>query len=92
MIWPPSLLGIHIGKVDGGFRLWLPLFLFWPLFLLMALALFPFVLLLSLLLWPLGWGRNMLLTGPWLFRMFCALRRLVIDVKNGTNRVYIVIR
>ncbi len=92
MIWPPSLLGIRIGGVDSGFRLWLPLFLIWPPFLLMALALFPLVLLLSLFLWPLGWGRTMLLTGPWFFRMFCALRGLVIDVKSGTNQVYIVIR
>ena len=92
MIWPPSLLGIRIGKVDGGFRLWLPLFLIWPPILLMALVLFPFVLLLSMLLWPAGWGRTMLLTGPRLFRLFCALRGLVIDVKNGTNQVYIVFR
>ena len=47
MIWPPSLLGFRIGNVDRGFRLWLPLFLVWPPFLLMALALFPLVLLLS---------------------------------------------
>ena len=92
MIWPPSLLGIRIRGVKRGFILWLPLFLVWPPFLLAALVLFPFVLLLSLLLWPLGWGRTLLLMGPWFFRLFCALRGLVIDVKSGTNRVYIVIR
>ena len=92
MIWPPSLLGIRIRGVKRSFGLWLPLFLIWPPFVLAALAMFPLVFLLALLLWPRSWGRSVLLTGPWLFRMFCALRGLVIDVKSGTNRVYIVIR
>lgn len=92
MIWPPSLLGIRIGRETRGFRLWLPLFLIWPPVLLLALAFLPLVLLLSLMLWPAGWGRTILLTGPWFFRMFCALRGLIIDVQNGTNRVYIVFR
>ena len=92
MIWPPSLLGFRITNANRGFGLWLPLFLVWPLFVLAALAMLPLVFLLSLLLWPTGWGRTMLLTGPWLFRLFCALRGLVIDVKSGTSRVYIVIR
>ena len=92
MIWPPSFLRIRVGKVDGGFRIWLPLFLFWPPFLLMALMLFPFVILLSLLLWPLSWGKTVLLSGPWFFRLFCALRGLLIDVKSGTDRVYIEIK
>ncbi len=92
MILPPSLLGFRIKHGKRGFGLWLPLFLIWPPIVLAALVMLPLVLFLSLLLWPLGWGRTMLLTGPWFFRMFCALRGLVIDVTNGTNRVYIVIR
>ena len=92
MIWPPSMLGFRIRNEEKGFGLWLPLFLIWPPFVLMALATFPLVLLLSLVLWPSGWGRTVLLTGPWFFRMFCALRGLVIDVKSGTSRVYIVVR
>ena len=58
MIWPPSLLVIRIGSVKGGFRIWLPLFLVWPPFVLIALALAPLVLLLSLLLWPMGWAER----------------------------------
>ena len=64
MIWPPSLLGFHIGSVKRGFRLWLPLFLVWPPFVLAALAMFPLVFLLALLLWPIGLGRTLLLAGP----------------------------
>ena len=92
MIWPPSLIGFHIRGVGKGFGLWLPLFLVWPLFILAALATFPLVLLLAILLWPTGWSRTFLLLGPWVFRMFCALRGLVIDVKSGTSQVQIVIR
>ena len=92
MIWPPSLLDFRIKGVKRGFRLWLPLFLVWPPFLLIALAMFPLVLLLALLMLPFGRGRTLLLIGPWFFRMFCALRGLVIDVKSGATQVYIVIK
>ena len=92
MIWPPALLRIRIRNEKRRFGLWLPLFLVWPFFVLAAMAMFPLVLLLALLLWPKGWGRTLLLMGPWVFRMFCALRGVVIDVKSGTNQVYIVIR
>jgi len=33
-----------------------------------------------------------LLIGPWFFRLFCALRGVLIDVKSGTDRVYIEIK
>ena len=92
MIWPPSLLGISIRLEKRVFGLWLPLFLAWPLLVIAAVVMLPLVLLLSLLLWPSGWGRTVLLTGPWFFRMFCALRGLVIDVKSGASRIYIVLR
>ena len=92
MIWPPSLLGIRIRNANRGFGLWLPLFLLWPPFVLAALAMLPLVLLLTLLLWPMGWGKTMLLIGPWFFRMICAFRGLLIDVRSSTSRVYIVIR
>ena len=92
MIWPPSLLGFRIRNTNVRFGIWLPLFLVWPLFILAALAMLPLVLLLSLLLWPSGWGRTVLMTGPWLFRMFCALRGVEIDVESGTSRIWVVIR
>lgn len=92
MIWPPSLLGFRVRNGKMGFGLWLPLFLIWPPVVLVALAMLPLVFLLSLLLWPTGWGRTVLFIGPWFFRMLCAVRGLVIDVKSGTSRVYIVVR
>ena len=92
MMWPPSLLGFRIGNANREFRLWLPLFLIWPPFVLFALVMLPFVVLLALVLWPSGWGKTVLFTGPWFFRMYCGLRGLVIDVKSGESGVYIVVR
>lgn len=92
MIWPPSLLTFRFRGETKEFGLWLPLVLLWPPFVLAALAIVPVVFLLSLLLWPLGWGRTMILMGAWFFRLFCALRGLVIDVKSGTSRVHLVVR
>ena len=92
MIWLPSLLGFRIRGLKRRFGLWFPLFLLWPFFILGALVTFPVVLLLAILLWPTGWSRTLLLLGPWLFRMFCALRGLAIEFKSGSDRVYILIR
>ena len=92
MMWPPSLLGFRIQSPTRDFWIWLPLFLLWPLVVLAALVMLPLILLTSLVLWPTGWGRTLLFTGPWLFRMFCALRGLVIDVKSGTSWLYFAVK
>ena len=89
MTWPPSLLRFRIGVVERGFGLWLPLFLVWPLFIVATLAIVPLVLLLALLLWPTGWSRTSLLMVPWVFRVIYSLRGLVIELKSGTDWVYI---
>ena len=70
MMWPPSLLRLRILNGKHRFGLWLPLFIVWPPVVIIALALLPFVLALSALLWPTGWGRPLLLAGPWFFGLF----------------------
>ena len=92
MIWPPSVLRVRIRSSKRRFGLWLPLFLFWPPVLALALALFPIVLVLAILLWPTGRGRPLLLSGPAFFQLFCALRGLVIAVESPSSQVYIVLR
>lgn len=92
MIWPPSLLVFRVRNETKGFQLWLPWFLIWQPLALVALAFSPLVFLLALLLWPTGWGRTLLLTGPWFFRMFCALQGLAVDVEGGTSRIFIMVR
>ncbi len=89
MILPPSIMRIKIGEKEKGFRLWLPLFLLWPVVLLVALLLAPFILVGAVVLWPKGWGRPLLLVGPLLLGLVFALRGLTIDVEDGDERVYI---
>ena len=92
MTWPPSLLRVHIHHKDGGFALWLPLFLIWPPAIVLMVLFSPLVLLLAILLWPLGRSRTMLLAGPLLFRLFCSLRGLEIAVDRPPKRVIISFR
>jgi hypothetical protein len=52
----------------------------------------PFVLLAALVLWQRGIGRSILLLGPALYRLICALRGFEIDVKKGSEQIYISFR
>jgi|TARA_B100002003_G_C13960599_1_gene465344 hypothetical protein len=92
MSWPPSILRLRIQGRSRGFGLWLPLFIIWPPIVLLAFALSPLVIVLAALLWPTGWGRPMLLSGPSFFRLFCSLRGFRIDVEGPSERVFISIR
>ena len=92
MSWPPSLLRIRIRNKDRGFALWLPLFLVWPPAIVLMVLFSPLVLLLAVLLWPWGWSRPILLAGPLLFRLFCALRGLEIKVEQPLEHVIISFR
>ena len=88
---PPSILRIRIASPTTRFGLWLPLFLAWPLVGLAALLLAPFVVAASLVLWPKGRGRRLLLAGPRLFELAVALRGLKIEVEETDARVFIYI-
>jgi hypothetical protein len=92
MIWPPSVLHLRIHNSRRHFRLWLPLFLIWPLMLMIFLALSPLVLVLAVVLWPSGMGKPLLFAGPVLFRVLCALRGLEVNVEQPSERVLISIR
>ena len=92
MIRPPSLLRVRIRSRDKRFTLWLPLFLVWPLGFTLLAILSPFVLVLAILLWPLGWARPLLLTGPLLFHLFCSLRGLEVNVEKSSEEVLISFR
>ncbi len=92
MIIHPLLLRVRVQSGRRRFGLWLPLFLIWAPIFLLALALFPLVLVLALVLWPRGLGRPLLLAGPAIFRIVCALRGLLIDVHSPPEQVYISFR
>jgi len=88
MNYPPLLMRLGIyGR--RRLSLWLPLFLLWPVAAALAIALAPLVLLLALILWPLGLGKLVLLSGPMLLGILCALRGLELNLNLG-SRVLLV--
>jgi hypothetical protein len=92
MMRPPLFLRVRFHGKRRGFGLWLPLFLIWPLFLVGALLLLPLVLLAAIILLPFGWSLTVLMFGPLVLRVLCALRGLHVDVQDGREKVYISFR
>ena len=92
MIFPPSILRLSVRGEGHRFGLWLPLILIWPVFFVLALVLAPLVLVTAAVLWPMGWGRPLLLAGPAIFRICCSLRGLEINVQDDSQIVYVNFR
>ena len=92
MMCPPWLLRVRIQSPQRRFRLWLPLFLIWPLVALLVLASSPLIAVLAMVMWRRGRGKALLLAIPALFRVFCNLRGLRVEIQNTTERVSIAIR
>ena len=91
MMWPPSILRIRISEKGGrGFRLWIPLFLFWPLTVLVPL-LAPVVIAASPKLRRRTGVKLLLLSGPCLLAAFCAARGLRVNVQDEQACVSIVL-
>ena len=92
MIWPPSLLRVRVRSRSTRFGLWLPLFIIWPPILIVMVVLSPLVLVCAALLWPLGFGKPLLLIGPMLFRLFCSIRGLEVAVEKSSRQALISFR
>lgn len=87
MMLPPLWMRLRI--VEGGrtrLRLWLPFVLIWLVFLILLIILSPLVLLASFILWGYGLGKKLLIAGPMLFNVLCALHGLNIQVKSVDNQ------
>ena len=89
MIFPPSILQLSIRREGHRIGLWLPLALIWPVFIVLALAIAPLVLVAAAVLWSIGWGRPLLLAGPAMFRIFCSLRGLEVSLQDESQIVYV---
>jgi len=86
MIWPPSV--VLFRSYERGRRktnLWLPVCMLWPPVVLIALLMAPVAV-------PVLWlvaGRNrryqVVMAGPVLFRLFCALRGFYFEAGNPRN-------
>lgn len=92
MICPPCLLRIVIEDEERRtLNLWVPLILFWLPLVLLGLALAPLMLLLALCCRGTGWGRLLLLAGPRLYELGCALGGLKVHVGNRTGRRILIL-
>ena len=89
MNWPPLIMRLRILRDNRSMRLWLPLFLIFPILAIFALLLAPLVLIAGLILWPLGWGRTLFFSGPYLFRVICALRGLEVNVQQKHEKFFV---
>lgn len=87
MMLPPLSMKIRAGK-DGKnkLRLWFPAVLIWLVVFILAMALSPLVLIASLLLWPSGTGKKLLMLGPMFFYLFSTLHGLNIQIKDRDSQ------
>jgi hypothetical protein len=91
MSWPPMLMHIKIKNKDTKFGLWLPLFLLFPIVLVIFLILSPFILIAIIVLWNSGWGKMALFALSAAFVACWSLRGLKVDVRNPDECVSISI-
>lgn len=91
MTFPPSLVRVRVRNSERYVGLWLPVVFIWPFVVLLGLLLSPLVLATSIVLWPGGRGRVLLLAGPRLFQLYCALRGLRVRFEGPSSRVLVYI-
>ena len=91
MNYPPTLMHIKIKNKDTKFGLWLPLFLLFPIALVIFLILSPFILIAIIILWHTGWGKLALFSLKAAFVACWSLRGLKVDVQGPEECVHISI-
>lgn len=87
---PPFWMKIRIiEKEKTKIRLWFPVILIWLIFFILAVALAPLIFIVSLVLWPSGLGKKLLLFGPIFFYLLCSMHGLNIQTQSPGNQVFI---
>lgn len=89
MMFPPSILRVRILDGQSRVSLWIPLVVVWPLVFVVYLVLLPCIIIAAMVTWRSGWGKQILFCGPALFRLYCDLRGLKIDVTEPKESVLI---
>jgi hypothetical protein len=92
MNWPPLMMHVKVKNEKSDFGLWLPLFLLFPLALVVLIILSPLILVAVLILWACGYGRwawwglrclKAAVVSSW------AIRGLQVDVQGPKETVYV---
>jgi hypothetical protein len=88
MSYPPALMHIKFKNEKNNFGLWLPIFLLWPLALVVLIILLPIIIVGLIIFWD-SWGLWSLKVLWAAIVTCCSLRGLEVDVRNGSQSVYI---
>lgn len=91
MSWPPIIMRIKIKNQHTNFGLWLPLFLLFPIALVIFIILSPLILIAVIVLWERGWGKLALFSLQAAFVTCWSLRGLKVDVQGPKECVTISI-
>jgi hypothetical protein len=86
---PAMLLHVKFPTERGQWGVWLPLFLIYPLLLVVSLIALPFLLLGALVLIPFGMARAAVLVLPYLWNLVFKTRGLTVDVSQPDRVVLI---
>jgi len=99
MSTPPVWMTVNI-RAPGHrhphhIRLWLPLFIIGPVFMVFVLAAaliaLPFILIAWILTWEMRWWRWLVHTLPGVVRMLWGMSGLRVDVRDDKAKVYIAV-
>jgi len=91
MIWPPSILRVHIADAQRTrIRLWLPLFIVWPILLIITALLLPVLVLVAMVFYicRLGWLVRAALILP---QLLAATRGLRVNINGSGGQIVRVI-
>jgi len=88
---PPYMMRLRIMNPEHKINLWLPLFLIFPLIVVILLILSPLALLAAIALFPFGWGRILLMI-PAVLVILCYMRGLEVEVEDKKERVLISVK
>jgi hypothetical protein len=94
MNWPPMLMHVKVKNEKSDFGFWLPLFLLFPLALVVLIILSPLIIIGIIVLCALGYGRWVWFGFRclWMAVMTSwALRGLKVDVQNNKQQVFVSI-
>jgi len=86
---PPLILRLDISKKRRRIALWIPLFLIWPIVAAFLIALVPLIVLAVAILWPFGWGKLLLFSGPRIASCLCALHGLEVNIERKDRVMFI---
>jgi hypothetical protein len=87
----PSILGFQVKEKNRmSFRLWFPVFLFWPILLAMTLLTAPVVFLVSCILWHEGKGKTVFTAYIAVHALLFGLSGLKIDIQAKDHTVFYI--